>query len=705
MKKYLLATAVAISVLCAGCGKTKTDEAKSPNLVQASISSYNNGTQSSQFVQVNLEFDKKITIEEKNSDSLRITIGGERVTSDEYELEPGDEEGEAILTISVDAVTNGVLKITKSEKSDVITDITDASGNYAVNEFELEGLIPSGVTLSDVDADETSVTKQVDSAWNIRSIAWICLTKDGEVIPVNEDDVNEQLDGYAAVHGHEFLIEDEAEIAEKMVDTLSRVYGAEYEFSSNGARITAKNINSEEGNYDIQIYQYLKINGEDVVLDKADTQSESSGEDEDESAGLKYKVSEVNREATDEEAEFMSKLHISDSSEDQIKDGTQLYQTLTITGEAMPEEEIYSVRDLEELIQLSFENESMYELELPKTLYLSAEEETVLYGLDYLKLLELCGVDIDREDLQLTAESADGTQQSLNLGEMIAADTEFLLAFATQDGPLASDLEPVSGEIALVAVEKENVTVIGNVTKMVLGSGDDMGDPGYRFHNREPYSQDNDKTLTIEVYQKNAEYLGAVRQKTFTTEEFELLMQNNPEHVVRNYYGTIANSESYLYMGNGGWLDFFEGLDFAWILTDQMNITDFSGYAELYGRDGEVYAQIDDLTYLSGENASKDYYVLSSDGYKIPNAIPMIACTKNGYPMLPDHDHESVGYIAYNHLNDSLQSLGIETEVGVVKNHNGPFVACLGNLDGYYGGYQMETGGDCVLIKLYLDEL
>ena len=81
----------------------------------------------------------------------------------------------------------------------------------------------------------------------------------------------------------------------------------------------------------------------------------------------------------------------------------------------------------------------------------------------------------------------------------------------------------------------------------------------------------------------------------------------------------------------------------------------------------------------------------------------MIACTKNGYPILPEHDHESAAYVAYNHFNQQLYQRGINTEIGVVKNHNGPFVACLGNLKGYYGGAEIETGGDCVLMKVYID--
>ena len=57
----------------------------------------------------------------------------------------------------------------------------------------------------------------------------------------------------------------------------------------------------------------------------------------------------------------------------------------------------------------------------------------------------------------------------------------------------------------------------------------------------------------------------------------------------------------------------------------------------------------------------------------------------------------------YNQLNVKLEELGISTSVGEVKNDKGPFVACLGNLSGVFGGYQQETGGDCVRLDIYLD--
>lgn len=708
MKKIIIKKTIilgAFFLLCCaflfGCGNVKTDAEQSPNLMNASVTSYNEGSESKQYVKVLLEFDKDISISEKLDDSLRITIAGERVQPDEYVLTQGDDASQAELLISVNAITKGVLEIERSEKAKTISDIMDVSGKFAVNDFQIEGLIPSGVTLSDVASDETSVTKQVDSVWNIRSIAWVCLTKNGKVIPVNETDTNEELDGYVAVHGHEFLIEDEGTIAEKIVEALDRVYGDEYQFSSDKNRVTANVLNGDAGEYDIQIYQYLKINGEDVS-----TAEETHSDDAEHELGSKVKTSVVDREPTAQEQEFLNKLHISQISEEQIKDGSDVYSVLTITGDAMPEEEIYSVRDLEELIKLSFTNQKMSELSLAseETVALAGTSEATYYGIDFVKFLELCGVDITQSDLCMTLESADGNSQRIMLGKLISGNAKLELVFADASGPLTTETENIQGPIGYLCLAdgSEEIPSFGNVKKIIVDKSENAAAVEYKFHNRDPYLDSLDLTFTVEVYKRGSEYLGAVTTKTFTTEQLEQLMKEYPEHVIGNYYGTIGNAEEFQYIGVGGWLDYFEGLDLRWLLKDQVGVESFTGSAELIGRDGEIYGTIDDLSYFSAVD-DEDYYVLSADGIRIPNAVPMIACTKNGYPILPEHDHESSGYIAYNHMNDQLQSMGIETEVGVVKNHNGPFIACLGNAENLYGGNQIETGGDCVLMKIYTD--
>lgn len=692
-----------ISVLT-GCGSTvATNEEYSPTLVNAEITSYNEGSVSEQYVKVVLEFDQDISVSEDPDDSMRITIAQERVQLDEYTLTQGENANEAELLISVTAITNGVLYIEKSESADVISDIMSADGSYAVQDFTLEGMIPSGVTLSDVSSSDTGVTKQVASLWNIRSIAWVCVTKDGEVVPADETDVDEELDGYVAVHGHEFLTDDDATIAESMVESLERVYGDEYAFTCNQNQVTVTALSGEAAEYDIQIYEYLKINGEEIspedTAETASAEDEDSGDEDSEDgheAGLKSKVSEINREPSDEEQAFIDRLHISQLSDEEFPDGGEIYKTLTITGDAMSEEEIYSVRDLEELIELSYENESMNEIDLPRMVVL---DEQTYYGMDLIGFLELCGVDIGQGSLYMELQMDDGSSEVIDLAALIAEGAGAELVFASETEPLHAASEDLAGPIACVC----GTSAWGGVNRITVSASEEVADPEYRFHNREPWSEDLEQTFTVEVYKNGAEYLGAVITKTYTTADLEQLMREHPDQVVGNYYGTSGNTELYQYIGTGGWLDYFEGIDLYWLLTVDVGLESISGSAELYDRYLESYGTIDDLAaYFCVENTS-EYYTLTSEGIRVTNAVPMIACTKNGYPILPEHDHESSGYIAYNVMNQQLESLGIETEVGVVKNHNGPFIACLGNLDGVYGGSEIETGADCCLIKIYMD--
>lgn len=671
--------------ICTCCGKTAVDEEKSPVLTGAEIISYNEGTENSQYVKVCLTFDKAISVQSDQRDSLRITIAGNRIDTDDYALEQGDQESTAELIISVDAVTDGILKIGKSEKADTITGIQDETQTYAAKEFELEGIIPSGVSLSTVLSGEGYTVKQVDSSWNIRSIAWIGLSENGERIPAAENRAGEMLDGYAAVHGHEFLMEDEENIAEKIVEVLSSNYGEDYSFSCDDNLITVQNV-SGNGTPDVEIYAYLKINGSDVSEAENDTETEDEHE-----TGMKKKVTEQNREITAKEQEQIDCLSISRIAREGIMDGTDLYRTVTITGSAMPEQQIYSLYDLEELYRISFRNMKMNQLGL------TAEYEDYI-GLDFMKFLDLCGADMAQENLFLHCQGKTGKSFSAN--SLQKDDTLVLLVL----GVLGTDSDQEAVMPGLLVIQEGKTESIEQLNHVFLGTGENMDDPGYGFHNRDPWLESADAVFTVEVYRKGAEYLGAVSTKSFTTTDMENLMKEHPEAVVGNYYGTIGNEETYPYMGVGGWLDYFEGIDLRWLLTEQVGVDSLSGSAEMVDRDGETYASIDDLSYIWQSQDTETYYVLTAEGVRIPEAVPMISCVKNGYPILPDHEHESTGYVAYNRLNQSMEQAGVETEIGVVKNHNGPFIACFGNRDGYYGGNEVETGGDCVMLRLYLDE-
>ena len=685
---FLLAAVALMMMCCTCCGKTAVDEEQSPELTAAEIVSYNEGTEKSQYVKVCLTFDKAVTVCPDEKDTMRITIAGNRINTGNYSLEQGSQDNTAELTISVEAVTDGILKICKSEKADAITGIQDASGTYAVKTFELEGTIPSGISLSVVQSGDGFVTEQVDSCWNIRSIAWVGLFENGKLIPASETRAGEMMNGYAAVHGHEFLMEDEEDIAEKIVETLSRNYGEGYVFSSEENQITVKST-AGKGTPEIEIYEYLKINGNDVLQTDDDHVAES--EEGNHETGIKKKLTDQNRAVTAEEQAMIDSLAISRIDGDGITDGEILYRVITITGPAMPEQQIFSLYDLQELYRISFQNEQMNQLGL------TAEHEGIL-GFDFIKFLELCGADLNQEQLFIQCQGA--AENRFSVEELQKENTRILLAL----GRHGTDAGQEADLPELLVIRDGKAERMEQLSHVFLGTGESAADPEYGFHNREPYLESADTAFTVEVYKEGAEYLGAVSSKTFTTEDMESLIREHPEAVVGNFYGTIGNEEMYPYMGVGGWLDYFEGIDLRWLLSEQMGLDSLSGSAKFTDRDGQVYASIEDLSYFSQAQNAEDYYVLTAEGVRIPGAVPMISCEKNGYPILPEHNHESAGYVAYNQLNRNLGKAGVETEVGVVKNHNGPFVACLGNRDGYFGGNEVETGGDCVLLQLYLRE-
>ena len=107
---------------------------------------------------------------------------------------------------------------------------------------------------------------------------------------------------------------------------------------------------------------------------KADADGESH------ETSLKVKATEEDRMPSDHEQQIIDKLYISDLGKYGSQYGDQIYYAITLTGDAMPEESIYSVRDLEELIRISFVNSKM------NALGLFAENDGY-YGVDLINSL------------------------------------------------------------------------------------------------------------------------------------------------------------------------------------------------------------------------------------------------------------------------------------------------------------------------------
>lgn len=711
--------------LISGCGKPKADPEQSPVLTGVFMSSGNDGSLEEQYVDVSLKFDRPVSWQEKEADSLRVAISDQRMSGDDLALMSGESDQELILRIRVTAVTNGTLEIGMDDSADVISAVTSADGKYAAADFTVDAIIPSGIELKDVfdRADSGDghprVSKQVTHSWNIRSIAWMQLLENGTPVDVGENRNIEILDQSVAVHGHEFLQEDEFAVAQSVAETLDAYYSDDYVFSYADDVVTVEKISGDlDVELDLQIYSYLKVTsqGEPVDVTVEDGADDASGGHE-ESLGSKVKETEINREMTDGEQEFVNAFHISHMDDPAV--ASAAYRILTLTGEALGEEEVYSVYQLETLAGLCFQNQNLNQVSF------AAEEDHTskdscecalkghtLQGIDFTAFLELAGVDFTKPVFAACSSgAASGLQREVTEVSQVIPfsdgngkiNQKVMLVTAVDGQPLAEGRTALDGPVALIVIGDDGMVCVDSLAKVILGGDENPTDPGYGYHRYEPYSESAEEAFTVNVYDSSAPYLGTLISKTFTTAELESLMEQYPEHVYRNYYGLIGNQEEFSSMGVGGWQDCFTGVDLYWLLSEQVGIETFSGYAELYGRENDLYLTLDDISYFDWQSRPEQYNVVNRNGEVIPYAIPMISCVKNGYPILPEHDHESPGSVSYNQLNESLEELGVSTSVGEVKNDKGPFVACLGNLSGVFGGYQQETGGDCVRIDIYLD--
>lgn len=677
-----------------GCGRAAVDEKKSPVLENAEIYSKNAGTEDSQQVILNLFFDKNVKVNEKKADTMRLAIGEKRIAADKYEVNAGEKgteaEGKVTITVPVTSVTSGQLEFGIAEKADAISLITDETGKYAAKEFFLSAIVPSGVILQGItDADGQTVpnVKQVAAPYSIRSIAWLQLLDKGQVAEPSSALESEVLDNASAVHGHEFLRDSKEDIAQNITQIINQYYGDDYEAACQDDKITLRSKSDpDDASLDLKLYTYTKINGKQAV---------SRAE---ENMPVKVKADRP-LEAADKE--FMNALHLAykEKTDSPYGTGALLYKTLGITGAAVGEEQNYSVSDLEALASQSFENKATYDLGLVEERKDVPGEDGATHswqGIDFRKFLELCRDESAENPVYAECTWENGAKKQVFRLDDIGAElgeSPALIAFGEDGFPILPDTEGGS-PLCLVF---ENGTVLKGITRIVTDASASPQDPHYTMHHlRDGYDTSNDISFTFNLY-KGEELQD---KKVITTKELEEMALAHPEAVRRGYYGVSGNRETFSSMGSGGWLDYFEGVDLHWLMEQELGEIDDSAVFKFFGRDQKKYAEIDDSTYIKDSEKTEAYYVLDRDGSVIPGAIPMLAYGKNGYPLLKKHDHESAQYVPYNFLNKNLEKMGIATEIGVVKNHNGPFVAGLGDRDGIYGGSQKETGGDCVRIDI-----
>lgn len=670
---------------CMGCGKKAIlDDENSPGAVTAEIFSQNAGKEDSQQVRVLVYFDKDVQMNEKKQDTIKITIAGKRYDKDKYHMELSQDNKKLVITIPTTAVTNGKIVIDKADDCEHMELFTDLSGKYAAKDFKVEGIIPCGVILEDVKDEEGRVLPgqvRVASQFSIRSIGWLQLIDNGEVVESTQVPKSEKMGNAVAVHGHEFLKDGQVQVAENMAGVINSYFGDRYKAETQDEIIKIQRLeNPEAAKIELKFYSYLKLDGKE----------QKSNADVKESAKM-----EIDRKMTEEEKKQVEALHLSHKGDQASPYGSGdiLYQTFRLTGDEIGEEQNYSLLTLETIYKDAYRNQKFYDVGLNGELKKVKAEDGSVHdwaGIDFWKFMKLCGNDTDAKELYVKYTWNDGKEEVKALEEIVPTE-KALLAFVKDGEPLM-----YSDDDTVLTLVCEDGKEIRGLKEMIVSKEKDPKDPHYTYHHlRKGYDKSNDISFELNII-KGEE---TVKTAVITTKELEQLAAKHPEAVRRGYYGVSGDRNCFATMGAGGWLDYFEGVDLYWLIQNQLGECEDGARLEFFDRDQKLYTQVDNIDYLKSESP-KEYYVLDRDGTEVHGAVPMIAYGKNGYPVLAKHDHESKEYVAFNKMNKNLAAKGVVTEEGVVKNHNGPFIAGLGNRDGMYGGYQKETGGDCVKINI-----
>ena len=318
------------------------------------------------------------------------------------------------------------------------------------------------------------------------------------------------------------------------------------------------------------------VNGSIENAESSESHGSQKGDADGESheTSLKVKVTEEDRSPSDHEQQIIDKLYISDLGKYGSQYGAQIYYAITLTGNAMPEESIYSVRDLEELIRISFVNSKM------NALGLFAENDGY-YGVDLIKFLDFCGIDKNTKKLNILFEDKDEHNKIFSYKKLSGSQYEAILATGSSEGPFALQKQGDDGSAVVLMVFKDGkLKEQFPVKSMTAGKGRTPEDPEYGFHDRKLYKDSLDCTFTIEVYHKDTAYRGPDRVVELTTAEIEDLMRENPSKVQGGYYGTLGDEQTFSYAGAGGWTDYFEGVDFLWLLKKKAKVSTLDGRAE-----------------------------------------------------------------------------------------------------------------------------
>ena len=236
---------------CAPFSSGPSTGENSPRLEDLTVYGECRGGEDDQYIVAELHFDREIRLNEGLPGQVRAVIGGKRISEDEMTAE--QSSGEAVMmTFHVDRVVDGELELTKAPGTESITAVTDAEGRNCLADLQYRKIVPSGVT---IHREEENIYV-VDSVPTHRSIVWIRVLADGEILSPGGAANTDVRDNAAAVHEHDFLWATEASVAEDIADVINEYYASEgITAAAEGDRILLKRSVPGTGELTLMIYE------------------------------------------------------------------------------------------------------------------------------------------------------------------------------------------------------------------------------------------------------------------------------------------------------------------------------------------------------------------------------------------------------------------------------------------------------------------
>jgi hypothetical protein len=231
------------ALLLAGCGGASLSVA-SPQALSHTISSTNDGTEQSERVELQVKFDRAVSVGVDALDDLVVTVDGAKLSKKMAVCSVAQTDVETlVLTIAAApgvtgstgdnyfALKNGELSVAAADRSGALRRVTSADGGTAAKWTAIKCRIPSGLEISVMSSAAGTAAAgraataafQVAKTPAVRVVSWLQMESGGKQV---------------FVHNHEFLKYDVQSYAQHLAESLNALFSGEFTFTANGDAVT-----------------------------------------------------------------------------------------------------------------------------------------------------------------------------------------------------------------------------------------------------------------------------------------------------------------------------------------------------------------------------------------------------------------------------------------------------------------------------------